>query len=140
MLELSSHTSPVPPATSNIYRIVDKTEPFVRRFELELIPVFPPKMSNELDNVLICIRNLDRIRLDVDRSITMLLNSMLQVNHEQRTTFGNDVVFVSIISERIIEMSARQSIDDVDNDFESVRQIIRRCNIVHLFSVNQELK
>src|SRR5215475_810447 len=89
---------------------------------LECVPILLPEPLNFLDDLWCCIRDLDRVGLNMGNSKALILHKVLEVNHEQSTTFRNDVVFVPWIEKCVWEMSARQSVYRIDNDLESIRQ------------------
>ena len=89
---------------SNINSIVDETHTLIRCLVLEVIAVHFAISLNEFDNVQIRIRNLNRIRLNMSNRITTLLYLMLEIDHEQSTALRHDVVLVTRIVERIVEV------------------------------------
>src|SRR5699024_732592 len=105
--ELSTGSGPSIPILRHVYRVVHKTELLVGRFMFEVIPIPLAEVHHLLNDVLVCIRNLNRVRLDVCYVVTLLLYIVLQVNHEQRTTLGYDVILVARVSELVVELSRR---------------------------------
>lgn len=87
---------------------------------LEGVAILLAERLDELSDLRICIRNLDRVRLDVHDLISLLLQGILQVDHEQRTTLRYDIVLVAWVLECVRELSRRQPIDDVDGNLQRV--------------------
>jgi hypothetical protein len=58
------------------------------------------------------------------------LNRALQVDHEKSSTLCYDVVLVSDISERVVELSRSQTVNGVDYNLQGIRQVCRR--VLHL--------
>ena len=120
MLELSTHSGPLIAASSNIDRVVDKTELIVGPFVFELIAVLLSEINDEVDDLRRCVRNLDGVSLDVCDRETTILNCFFQVDHEQSTTLGYDVVFITVIPKWVVKLRACESVDNVDDDLKSV--------------------
>ena len=93
---------------------------------LEVIVIHLAISLNELDNMQICIRNLNRIGLNMSNRIAALLHLMLEINHEQSATLRYDVVLITRIVERIVEVRGGETIHRVDCDLQSLREIILR--------------
>ena len=70
---------------------------------LEGVAVFLGKLRAEINDFRCCIRDLDRIRLDVRHREAALLDLILQSAHEQSTAQRNDVVGVLAIPERVLK-------------------------------------
>ena len=85
-------------------------------------------IHNKLDNLRCRIRNLDRVRLNVSNSKAPFLYLVFKVNHEQSSSFGYNIIFVSRITERILEVSRSQTIYRVDCRLQSICQILR-CHL-----------
>src|SRR3954468_10569536 len=73
----------------------------------------------------------------MDDLITFILQSLFEVDHEQRTTFGNNVVNVANIPERIVKLGGGQSIDSIDHDLQGVGQSI---GIIHVAEIGGRLE
>ena len=89
---------------SNINSIVDETHTLIGCLMLEVIAIHLAIPLNKLDNMKIRIRNLNRICLNMSDRIATLLYLMLEINHEQSTALRHDVVLVTRIVERIVEV------------------------------------
>ena len=111
---------------SNINSIVDETHTLIRCLVLKVIAIHLAISLNKLDNVQIRIGNLNRIRLNVRNRIAALLDLMLEINHEQSTALRHDVILITRIMERIVEVRGGQTIHRVDRDLQSLREIILR--------------
>src|SRR5881392_125286 len=86
MLELSAYRNPLPFARSSLMctcavyipsdvdSVVYQTELLVRSLMLELVSILSPEVDHEIDDFLGCLRNLDRIRLDVRNSKSLFLH------------------------------------------------------------------
>src|SRR5580765_291235 len=107
--------------------IVHEAEFLVRNLVLEGVSVVLAELLHELDDGEIRTRDLDRVGLDVNVLETLRLDRVLQVDHEQGTAFGDDVVLVPQVPERVVEVRRRQAVDDVDNDLE---RVCKRCSIL----------
>ena len=111
---------------SNINSIVDETHTLIGCLVLEVIAIHLAISLNELDNMQIRIRNLNRIGLNMSDRIATLLYLMLEIDHEQSTALRHDVVLITRIVERIVEVRGGQTIHRVDRDLQSLREIILR--------------
>ena len=58
--------------------------------------------------------------------ITTLLHLMLEVNHEQSATLRHNIVLITRIVERIVEVRGSKAIHRVDRDLQRLREIILR--------------
>src|SRR5690242_17271178 len=67
--------------------------------------------------------------------VTLILNCLLQINHEQSATLGYNIILVSIIFEHVRKAGAGQTIDNVNYNLQRIGQVISRFNIVFAFSV-----
>ena len=70
---------------------------------LKVVPIQFAVLSHKLDDLRRCVWNLDGVGFDVRYSKALTLNSVLEVDHKQGPSFGNDVILVTIISERIFK-------------------------------------
>ena len=112
--------------------IIDETHFFVGRFVFENITVLFRIVTAELDDLLRCIRNLDRVCFDVCDCESARLHLIPEVDHEQSTTFCDDVVYITLVTERIVELCRGETINRVNDRFQCQCQIICR----HLASLN----
>ena len=91
----------------------------------KVVPISLPEVHHLLNIIRRGVRDLDRVRLDVCNSqAEFLLHIVLEVNHEQRASFCNDVVNVTRIPCGVVELSARQSVHGVDRDLERLTQLV----------------
>ena len=69
------------------------------------------------------------------------LDLVLEVDHKQGSALGDDIVFVPVVPEGILEVGRGQAIDRVDGDFQClgqsvcrtlIRQILGQCAVQHL--------
>ena len=59
---------------------------------------------------------------------SLLLDEVLQVDHEQRTPLGADVVHVPRVTKCVVEGRRGEAVHAVDHDLQRVRQVLRlRC-------------
>src|SRR5580765_2153876 len=77
VLELSTHSSPATPATSDIYSIVDETELLVRSLPVKIIAVLFSVLYDIINNFGRCTRNFDRVCFDVDNLKSPILHFVL---------------------------------------------------------------
>src|SRR5690606_25274930 len=129
MLELRTDCLPITRLTTrsnpgNKDSVVDETHLLVRTIMLEGVSPIVAIRHHKLDDVLVSVGDLDRVRLNMDDLVTLLLNRVLQINHEQCTALSDDVVNVSIVLEGIRELGRGQTIDDVDHNLQSVRECL----------------
>ena len=89
--------------TSNINRIVHQTHTIIGRFVLKVVPIQFAVLGHKLDDLRRCVWNLDGVGFDVRYNKALTLNSVLEVDHEQGTSFSNDVILVTVIPERIFK-------------------------------------
>ena len=61
-------------------------------------------IHNELNDLRCRIWDLDGVRLDVGNSKAPFLDLMLEVDHEQGSALGDDIIFVAGIPEGILEV------------------------------------
>ncbi len=87
---------------------------------LENITVHLAILHDELDDLRRSIRDLDRVRLDMGNSKAPFLDLMLEVDHKQGSALGDDVVFVPIVTERVLKAGRSQAVDRVDSDFQGL--------------------
>ena len=106
--------------------IIDETHFFVGRFVFESIAILFRIVTAELDDLLRCIRDLDRVCLDVCNCESARLHLISEVNHEQSTTFCDDVVYITLVTEWIVKLCRGETINRVNDCFQRQRQIIRR--------------
>src|SRR5690606_7482348 len=92
-----------------------------------LVPILSTKVHDEVNDLLSTLRrvrwdyDLDRVRLNMNNLIPTILNRLTQINHKQSATLRNNVILVTNIPERVLELGACQPIDVVDDDLKSVR-------------------
>src|ERR1044072_2599101 len=67
--ELSSNGVPfriLPGHLGDVNSVVDETELIVGRFVLEIVAILLTEVEHEIDDLRVCVRDLDRVGLDVD--------------------------------------------------------------------------
>src|SRR3954452_17821784 len=79
------------------YGIVDQTEAVVVLLVYEVVTIFSTELDNEIDDTQIGYGHLDRIGLDVNDGYTLSLQGMFELDHEQRSALGHDVIDVTNI-------------------------------------------
>ena len=99
---------------------------------LKDIAVLLAIIHDELDNLRRRVRNLDGVRLDVGNSKAPFLDLMLEVDHEQGSALGDDIIFVAGIPEGILEVGRGQTIDRVDGDLQCLSQSVRRTLVCQI--------
>jgi hypothetical protein len=104
VLELRTNCVPLAVVLRHVHRVIDEAELLVCNLMLELVSELGAEEHHLFDDIGCCIRNFDRVRLDVHDLEPELLNEVLQVNHEQGSTLRHDVVDVADIPERIVEL------------------------------------
>src|SRR4051812_48377117 len=148
MLELRTHCRPLPLGEALLERhrvdpgyvdcVVDEAELVVSLLVLEVIAILGSELLNELDDLGSRPRDLDRVGLDVNDLNALGLQSLLEVDHEQRAALGNDVVDVANIAERVVELCRSETVDDVDHDLQRVGELISSLNIPPLVRDGKE--
>src|SRR5690606_4081887 len=128
VLELRAYGSPLCTINafclSDINRLVYETELVVRSLVLEVVSISLTELEDLLDDLRGRLRDLDRVSLNMSNRETVLLHEVLQVDHEQSATLSHDIVDVSRILERIVELRRSQTIDDVNDNLQSIGQLI----------------
>ena len=109
---------------------------------LKRIAILLSEPHAEVNDFWRCVRNLDRIRLDVCHREATLLRLILQSAHKQSTTQGHNVVAIFRIAEWIVEGRAGQTVHGVDGDFQCLGQCLSLLGVVQIlgqFAVKQLL-
>ena len=70
---------------------------------LKVVPIQFAVLSHKFDDLRRCVWNLDGVGFDVRYSKALTLNSVLEIDHKQGPSFSNDIILVTIISERIFK-------------------------------------
>ena len=91
--------------SSNINCIVHQTHTIIGCFVLKVVPIQFAVLSHKFDDLRRCVWNLDGVGFDVRYSKALTLNSVLEIDHKQSSTLRDDVILVTIISERIFKPS-----------------------------------
>ena len=112
--------------------IIDETHFFIGRFVFKNITILFRIVQAELNDLLCRIRDLDRVCLDVRNCESTGLHLISEVDHEQSTTFCDDVVHITFVTERIVELCRCEAINRVNDRFQCQSQIIGR----HLTPLN----
>ena len=94
----------------NVNCVVDKAYLIVRSLVLKVVTIEFTKLFNKSNNFWSSIRNFNTISFNVSNGEPPFLNSVLEINHEQRSTFSNNIVFVTNITEWIVKFSTCQSV------------------------------
>ena len=115
---------------SNIHGIIYQTHAIIRGFMLKCIPILLTKLNHKGYNFRSSIRNLNRIGLNMGNSKALLLNGKLKVDHEEGSSFSDNIVNVSRISAGIIKRSRSKTIYAVYCNLQSIGQII--CILIRL--------
>src|SRR5690349_4043473 len=113
MLKLCSHGGPFVPAPCDIYGIVNEAEFFVGSFKFKFVPIRGGVINAESDDISRCIRDFDAIRFDMSNCESSLLDLIHEIDHEQGTTLGDNIVYVSWVFEYVWESCGRKSINGV---------------------------
>ena len=92
---------------------------------LEVVAILAPNSVTNLTTLGCGVRDLDRVRLDMDNLVRPAPAGLLQIDHEQSATLGDDVVHVANIPERVVELGRSETIDDVDHDLQRVGKLLR---------------
>ena len=121
-LELSARGCPLTGVLTifvlgNINGVVDEAHAIISRFVLENITVHLAVVHDELNDLRRSVWNLDRVRLDVSNNKAPFLNLVLEVDHKQGSALGDDIIFVTVVMERILEAGRSQTVNGVDGDF-----------------------
>ena len=125
---------------SNIDGVVYQANSFILCFNLKCIPPLLSIVIDELLKFRSGIRHLDGIRLDVDNSAATSFYLMLKVNHEQSTTLGNNIVDITRISECILKLGRRQTINRVNGSLQSIRQVGQLFRTSRFVSLESSIK
>ena len=145
-LELSARGCPLTGVLTilvlgNINGVVDEAHTIISRFVLKNITVHLAVVHDELNDLRRSIGDLDRVRLDVSNNKAPFLNLVLEVDHKQGSTLGDNIIFVAVVMERVLEAGRSQSVNGVDGDFQRlcqsiggtlVRQILCQSAVQHL--------
>ena len=91
---------------------------------LENITVHLAVVHDELNDLRRSVWNLDRVRLDVSNNKAPFLNLVLEVDHKQGSALGDDIIFVTVVMERILEAGRSQAVNGIDGYFQRLRQSI----------------
>lgn len=99
-LELSARGCPLASVLTifvlgNINGVVDEAHTIVGRFVLENITVHLAVVHDELDDLRRSVGDLDRVRFDVSNNKAPFLNLVLEVDHKQGSTLGDNIIFVA---------------------------------------------
>ena len=121
-LELSARGCPLTGVLTifvlgNINGVVDEAHAIISRFVLENITVHLAVVHDELNDLRRSVRNLDRVRLYVSNNKAPFLNLVLEVDHKQGSALGDDIIFVTVVMERILEAGRSQTVNGVDGNF-----------------------
>ena len=100
--------------------VVHQAHTVIGGLMLKNITVHFAILHDELNDLRRGIRNLDRVRLDMSNSKASFLDLVLEVDHKQGSALGDDVVFVSIVTERVLKAGRSQAVDRVDSDFQGL--------------------
>ena len=92
---------------SNIHGVVHDTHLVVSRLVFERIAVLLAELGDEVNHLLSDVGELDRVGLNMDDSPSLLLTSIFQIDHEQGSALGNDVVNIARIPKRILKRCSR---------------------------------
>ena len=83
--------------------VVHQAHPVISSLMLKGVAVLLAVVHDELDDFRSSIGDLDGVGLDVGNSKAPFLDLMLEVDHEQGSALGNDIVFVPVVPEGILE-------------------------------------
>ena len=119
---------------SNINRVIHQTHAVVRSLVLKGVAILLTIVHDELNNIGVRIRDLDRICLNMCDRITTLVDLVLEVDHEQSSTLGYDVVLVANITEWVVELSRCQTIHAVNRNLQSLCQVSGCYLIIEVLS------
>ena len=128
-LELSARGCPLTGVLTvfvlgNINGVVDEAHAIISRFVLENITVHLAVVHDELNDLRCSVWDLDRVRLDVSNNKAPFLNLVLEVDHKQGSALGDDIIFVTVVMERILEAGRSQAVNGIDGYFQRLRQSI----------------
>src|SRR5436190_4952322 len=128
MLELCSYSSPFIVFTSDVNGVVDEAELVVGDFVLKIVTVKRPELYHEINNFSIGVRDFDRVGFDMSNSMTILLQFVLQVDHEQSSALSSNIVYITNIAERVVKLGRCEPVYDVNCNLEGIGK--RICMIV----------
>ena len=95
----------------NIDRVIHQAHPVIGGLVLKDITVLFAVIHDELDNLRRCVRDFDGVRLDVGNSKALFLDLMLEVDHEQGSALGDDIIFVPGVPEGVLKVGRGKTID-----------------------------
>src|SRR5688500_6072311 len=114
-----------PAVLRHVHRVVHESELAVRSLVLEVVAVLLAEFFHELDVLVGGVGDLHRVRLDVNDLGTTLMERALQIDHEEGSSLGDDIVHISNITEGVDEFGRGEAVNDVDDDLKSVGKRIR---------------
>src|SRR6476620_11229137 len=130
VLELCTHCCPTPIVFCDINSVVNEAEFLIRCLVTKRITTFFSQLTNKSNDLRRGVRNLNGIGLDMSYLETLILNRMLQVNHEESTTLGDDVILVPVVLELGVKPSAGQTVDNIDHDLQRIRQTFSYVRVI----------
>ena len=86
---------------ANVHSVVNQTVLLKVGLCLKCVAVFFTKADDKVLNILIGIRDLDRVGLDMANFEAVLLDFALENRHEQSSALGDNIVDIARISERV---------------------------------------
>ena len=92
---------------------------------LEAVAITLTELIDKCDDLRCCVRDFDRVGLDVSDRETSFLNGVLKIHHEECATFSDDVVDVTRISERVLISSICLTVDSINSRLQAISQILR---------------
>ena len=101
----------------DINGVIYETHPVISRLMLEGVAIEFAISRHEVNDFRRRVRNLDGISFDMSDGKAASLNLMLQVNHEQGSAFGYDVIYVAVVAEGIFKAGARKPEDTIQSYF-----------------------
>ena len=118
----------------DINRVVHQTHPVISGLMFKGVTILLAVLHHEFDDCRSGIRYLDGVRLDMGNSKAPFLHLMLEVDHKQGTALGDDIVFVPIITEGVLEVGRGQTIDRVNGNLQRLSQSVRRTFVRQILS------
>ena len=84
--------------------VVHQAHPVVGSLVLKGIAVLLTVLHHKVDDGRRCVRDFNGVRLDVGNSKAPFLDLVLEVDHKQGSALGDDIVFVPVVPEGILEV------------------------------------
>lgn len=112
--------------TGDVYGLVHEHHLGICCLVLEVIPVSLSEDYHLLNIIRCSVRDFNRIRLDMSYGQSeLILHIVLEVDHEQRAPLRDNIVDITRIPCRVVELSARQPVHRVDRNLQRLAEFVK---------------